>query len=87
MVYILCSTAEYNITDDGWIQFNGSQYYINTEHLDMDSARAFCKKNHSDLIVITGQTERKFIFKQVKDQTKCLWSILRMWILKLFIYH
>ncbi|XP_027025200.1 macrophage mannose receptor 1 isoform X1 [Tachysurus fulvidraco] len=57
--------AEYNITDDGWIQFNGSQYYINTDHLDMDSARAFCKKNHSDLIVITGQTERKFIFKQI----------------------
>uniref|UniRef100_A0A8B9LTS7 Mannose receptor, C type 1a n=1 Tax=Astyanax mexicanus TaxID=7994 RepID=A0A8B9LTS7_ASTMX len=56
----------FNITDDGWIQFNGSQYYINTDRLSMDDARAFCKKNHSDLVVITGQTERRFIWKQVK---------------------
>lgn len=35
----------------------------------MEDARAFCKKNHSDLIVIVGQSERKFIYKQVKDQT------------------
>uniref|UniRef100_A0A8B9LX51 Mannose receptor, C type 1a n=1 Tax=Astyanax mexicanus TaxID=7994 RepID=A0A8B9LX51_ASTMX len=57
---------KFNITDDGWIQFNGSQYYINTDRLSMDDARAFCKKNHSDLVVITGQTERRFIWKQVK---------------------
>ncbi|XP_066514867.1 macrophage mannose receptor 1 isoform X2 [Hoplias malabaricus] len=56
---------EYNKTDDGWIQFNGSQYYINTDRLSMEDARANCKKNHSDLVVITGQTERKFIWKQI----------------------
>ncbi|TSL34563.1 Macrophage mannose receptor 1 [Bagarius yarrelli] len=62
--------AEFNITDDGWIQFNGSQYYINNDRLDMDSARAYCKRNHSDLIVITGQTERKFIYKQISRGTE-----------------
>uniref|UniRef100_A0AAR2LBX1 Macrophage mannose receptor 1 n=1 Tax=Pygocentrus nattereri TaxID=42514 RepID=A0AAR2LBX1_PYGNA len=56
--------VEYNVTDDGWIQFNGSQYFINNDQLSMEDARAFCKKNHSDLVVITGQTERKFIWKQ-----------------------
>lgn len=71
-LHVLCSIAQINITDDGWIQFNGSQYYINTNHLDMESARAFCKNNHSDLIVITSQTERKFIYKQVKNLTHCL---------------
>lgn len=72
----LCSIVEFNITDDGWIQFNGSQYYFNNDRLDMETARAYCKKNHSDLVVITGQSERKFIYKQVKDRTQCLSSDL-----------
>ncbi|KAL6490387.1 hypothetical protein MHYP_G00007320 [Metynnis hypsauchen] len=62
--------AEYNVTDDGWIQFNGSQYFINGDHLSMEDARAFCKKNHSDLVVITGQTERKFLWKQISRNSE-----------------
>lgn len=56
---------EYNKTSDGWIQYNGSQYFINDDLLPMENARLFCKKNHADLVVITGQTERKFLWKQV----------------------
>lgn len=54
------------MTSDGWIQYNGSQYFINEDLLSMEDARSYCKKNHADLVVITGQTERKFLWKQVK---------------------
>uniref|UniRef100_A0A4W4DYJ2 Macrophage mannose receptor 1 n=1 Tax=Electrophorus electricus TaxID=8005 RepID=A0A4W4DYJ2_ELEEL len=57
--------ADFNITADGWIEFSGYQYFINKNALSMEDARDFCKKNHSDLIVITGQTERRFIWKQI----------------------
>ncbi|XP_073715682.1 macrophage mannose receptor 1 isoform X3 [Misgurnus anguillicaudatus] len=56
---------EYNKTSDGWIQYNGSQYFINLDLHPMEDARAFCKKNHADLVVITGQAERRFLFKQI----------------------
>lgn len=52
-------------TSDGWIQYNGSQYFINDDLLPMEDARSFCKKNNADLVVISGQTERKFLWKQV----------------------
>ncbi|RXN31634.1 macrophage mannose receptor 1 [Labeo rohita] len=56
--------VEYNKTSDGWIQYNSSQYFVNEDRLPMEDARSFCKKNHADLVVITGQTERKFLWKQ-----------------------
>lgn len=31
----------------------------------MEEARAYCKKNFGDLAVITGESERKFLWKQV----------------------
>ncbi|XP_030635018.1 macrophage mannose receptor 1 [Chanos chanos] len=57
--------AEYNVTEDGWIQYNGSQYFINQDELSMDEARAYCKQNHGDLVVISGHTERRFLWKQI----------------------
>ncbi|XP_067302919.1 macrophage mannose receptor 1-like [Pseudorasbora parva] len=62
--------VEYNITSDGWIQYNGSQYFINDDLLSMEDARSFCKKNHADLVVITGQTERKFLWKQISRRSE-----------------
>ncbi|XP_073715681.1 macrophage mannose receptor 1 isoform X2 [Misgurnus anguillicaudatus] len=56
---------EFNKTSDGWIQYNGSQYFINKERHPMEEARDFCKKNHADLVVINGQTERRFLWKQI----------------------
>ncbi|XP_062849166.1 macrophage mannose receptor 1 [Trichomycterus rosablanca] len=66
----IAPSAQINITEDGWLQFNSSQYYINSESLSMEDARAFCKKNHSDLVVITGNTERKFLWKQISRGTE-----------------
>ncbi|KAM3593597.1 uncharacterized protein V6R79_016732 [Siganus canaliculatus] len=58
-------TPVYNKTDDGWFILNDTQYFINEDELDMESARAFCKKNFADLAVITGNTERRFIWRQI----------------------
>uniref|UniRef100_A0A8C1LC99 Macrophage mannose receptor 1 n=1 Tax=Cyprinus carpio TaxID=7962 RepID=A0A8C1LC99_CYPCA len=57
-------------TSDGWIQYNGSQYFINDDLLPMEDARSFCKKNNADLVVISGQTERKFLWKQISRKSE-----------------
>ncbi|KAJ8010370.1 hypothetical protein DPEC_G00074360 [Dallia pectoralis] len=55
----------YNTTKDGWIEYNDTQYFFNVENLAMEEARAFCKKSFGDLVVITGESERKFLWKQI----------------------
>lgn len=55
----------YNKTEDGWFIYNDTQYFINKELQSMDSARAFCKKSFGDLAVITGDSERKFLWKLI----------------------
>lgn len=55
----------YNKTEDGWFMLNDTQYFFNTELQPMESARAFCKKNFADLVVITGESERKFLWKLI----------------------
>uniref|UniRef100_A0A3P9KK49 Macrophage mannose receptor 1 n=1 Tax=Oryzias latipes TaxID=8090 RepID=A0A3P9KK49_ORYLA len=55
----------YNTTEDGWIIYNNSQFYVNNENLPMEAARAYCKKNFGDLAVMTGDSERKFIWRQI----------------------
>ncbi|XP_029313971.1 macrophage mannose receptor 1 [Cottoperca gobio] len=55
----------YNTTEDGWLIYNDTQYFINTEEQDMETARAFCKKGFGELVVITGESERKFLWKQI----------------------
>lgn len=57
----------YNTTEDGWIIYNRTQYFINNDKLDMESARAFCKKNFGDLVIITGESERKFLWKKARN--------------------
>ncbi|XP_033854652.3 macrophage mannose receptor 1-like [Acipenser ruthenus] len=59
------SEPAYNFTEDGWLVYNGSQYYINTELLPMKEARTFCKKNFGDLAVIQSESERKFLWKLI----------------------
>ncbi|XP_029003075.1 macrophage mannose receptor 1 [Betta splendens] len=56
----------YNTTEDGWVIYNDSQYFINNDKLSMEAARAFCRKNFSELVVITGENERRFLWKQVQ---------------------
>ncbi|XP_010904068.2 macrophage mannose receptor 1 [Esox lucius] len=60
----------YNTTKDGWIEYNNTQYFINTDSLPMEEARAFCKKSFGDLVDITGESERKFIWQQISRRTE-----------------
>ncbi|XP_049605767.1 macrophage mannose receptor 1 [Syngnathus scovelli] len=55
----------FNITEDGWLVYNDSQYFINMDEQPMEAARAFCKKNFAELAVITGDSERRFLWKQI----------------------
>ncbi|XP_034562096.1 macrophage mannose receptor 1 [Notolabrus celidotus] len=55
----------WNTTADGWLIYNDTQYFINEEEQDMENSRAFCKKNFADLAVITGESERKFLWKKI----------------------
>ncbi|XP_034428557.1 macrophage mannose receptor 1 isoform X2 [Hippoglossus hippoglossus] len=55
----------YNTTEDGWLIYNDTQYFFNTDPLSMEAARVFCKKNFGELAVITGESERKFLWKQI----------------------
>uniref|UniRef100_A0A8C2ASV6 Mannose receptor, C type 1b n=1 Tax=Cyprinus carpio TaxID=7962 RepID=A0A8C2ASV6_CYPCA len=55
----------YNETEDGWIQFQGSEYYVSRyTSLSMHDARTFCKKSHGDLAVISDEDERVFLWHQ-----------------------
>uniref|UniRef100_A0A672G195 Mannose receptor C-type 1 n=1 Tax=Salarias fasciatus TaxID=181472 RepID=A0A672G195_SALFA len=56
----------YNKTDDGWLIYNDTQYFINNDKLAMENARAYCRTNFGDLAVITGESERKFLWKQAR---------------------
>ncbi|XP_052473610.1 macrophage mannose receptor 1 isoform X1 [Carassius gibelio] len=58
----------YNETEDGWILFRGSQYYVSQyTSLSMHDARTFCRKSHADLVVINDEAERVFIWHQAKN--------------------
>lgn len=63
----LSAPLVHNKTEDGWFIGNDTQYFINTDVTDMESARAFCKKNFGDLAVITGDSERRFLWKLVRN--------------------
>ncbi|XP_070783907.1 macrophage mannose receptor 1 [Enoplosus armatus] len=65
----------YNTTDDGWLIYNDTQYFINTDNLDMEAARASCRKGFGELAVITGESERKFIWKQIAKGTQAQYYI------------
>ncbi|XP_052404337.1 macrophage mannose receptor 1b isoform X2 [Carassius gibelio] len=57
----------YNKTEDGWIQFKGSQYYVSKySSKTTNDARKFCKKSHGDLVVIKDEDERVFLWHQTK---------------------
>uniref|UniRef100_A0A3B4GF48 Macrophage mannose receptor 1-like n=1 Tax=Pundamilia nyererei TaxID=303518 RepID=A0A3B4GF48_9CICH len=57
--------SEYNTTSDGWLEWNGAQYYINEKAMAMEDARTFCRQRHGDLVSINSEAERIFLWKQV----------------------
>ncbi|XP_059901555.1 macrophage mannose receptor 1 [Gadus macrocephalus] len=61
-------TAEvivYTTTDDGWTIYNDTQYFLNHDQLTMEDAREVCHQKNGELAVITGENERKFLWKQI----------------------
>ncbi|XP_037131941.1 macrophage mannose receptor 1b isoform X2 [Syngnathus acus] len=59
------AAAEFNTTSDGWLEWRGSQYYINRVSMAMEDARHYCKQHHGDLVTINSEAENIFIWKQV----------------------
>ncbi|XP_033960954.1 macrophage mannose receptor 1-like isoform X3 [Pseudochaenichthys georgianus] len=66
-------TPDYNRTSDGWLEWNGNQYYINENTMAMEEARHFCQKRHSDLVTINNEAERVFLWKQVSRTHSLYW--------------
>lgn len=59
--------SDYNMTSDGWMEWNGYQYYINKNYLAMTEARHFCQQRHSDLVSINSEAESVFLWQQVSS--------------------
>uniref|UniRef100_A0AAX7UFB5 Mannose receptor, C type 1b n=1 Tax=Astatotilapia calliptera TaxID=8154 RepID=A0AAX7UFB5_ASTCA len=55
----------YNKTSDGWFEWNRNQYYINRNQMGMEDARRYCQQRHSDLVTISSEAERVFLWKLV----------------------
>uniref|UniRef100_A0AAQ6IJ87 Mannose receptor, C type 1b n=1 Tax=Anabas testudineus TaxID=64144 RepID=A0AAQ6IJ87_ANATE len=60
-------TPNYNKTSDGWLEWNGTQYYINNERNAMTDARKFCQQRHGDLVSFTSEAESIFLWQQVSS--------------------
>ncbi|KAG8014276.1 Macrophage mannose receptor 1 [Nibea albiflora] len=58
-------TPDYNTTSDGWLEWNGNQYYFNRRTRAMEEARHYCQQQHGDLVSITTEAEAVFIWKQI----------------------
>ncbi|KAM9712648.1 macrophage mannose receptor 1 isoform 1-T1 [Menidia menidia] len=65
----------YNTTEDGWLAYNDSHYYINKNALAMEDARAYCSKNFGELVVITGESERKFLWRIIAQRPQAQYYI------------
>uniref|UniRef100_A0A8C3ALH3 Mannose receptor, C type 1b n=1 Tax=Cyclopterus lumpus TaxID=8103 RepID=A0A8C3ALH3_CYCLU len=65
---------EYNRTSDGWLEWNGAQYYFNNRQLRaMEEARRSCQQMHGDLVVINSEAESVFLWKQVSNSYGNYW--------------
>lgn len=57
--------SDYNKTSDGWLEWRGNQYFINTARMAMEDARYFCQQRHGDLATINSEAENIFLWQQV----------------------
>ncbi|CAJ1072734.1 macrophage mannose receptor 1-like [Xyrichtys novacula] len=55
---------DHNSTRDGWLEWNGNQYFISRSRVAMEDARLFCKRRQSDLVTINSEAESVFLWKQ-----------------------
>ncbi|XP_068091673.1 macrophage mannose receptor 1-like isoform X1 [Hyperolius riggenbachi] len=54
---------DFELSSDGWLVRNDSQYYVSKEEMPMDKAREFCKTNSADLVTIEDEEERQILWK------------------------
>ncbi|XP_040911920.1 macrophage mannose receptor 1-like [Toxotes jaculatrix] len=66
-------TRDYNTTSDGWVEWNGNQYFINEKSMAMIDARYFCQQRHSDLVTINTEAESVFLWNQVSRKYGSYW--------------
>uniref|UniRef100_A0AAQ6IMQ9 Mannose receptor, C type 1b n=1 Tax=Anabas testudineus TaxID=64144 RepID=A0AAQ6IMQ9_ANATE len=66
-------TPNYNKTSDGWLEWNGTQYYINNERNAMTDARKFCQQRHGDLVSFTSEAESIFLWQQISESYSPYW--------------
>ncbi|XP_059200605.1 macrophage mannose receptor 1-like [Centropristis striata] len=64
---------DYNKTSDGWVLWNGTQYYFNTKEMAMEEARSFCQQRHADLVSINSEAEAVFLWKQISQNRYFHW--------------
>ena len=64
-----------------WIEYNGHEYYFQTESEDDDfhAARDFCQQNFGELASILDQNEQDFIAGNVSLETKIQPEKRRKW--------
>lgn len=80
--------SDYNKTSDGWLEWRGSQYFINTVRMAMEDARSFCQQRHGDLATINSEAENIFLWQQVIIlSVNCCQDVYFMVIIRCKMFH
>ncbi|XP_039999700.1 macrophage mannose receptor 1-like [Xiphias gladius] len=79
-------TPDYNMTSDGWLEWEGKQYYINNRKMAMEEARHFCQQRHGDLVTINSEAESVFLWKQISREYGSYWIGLTVDLDKTFAW-
>uniref|UniRef100_A0A7N6C4I5 Mannose receptor, C type 1b n=1 Tax=Anabas testudineus TaxID=64144 RepID=A0A7N6C4I5_ANATE len=69
----ISNLINYNRTSDGWLEWNGTQYYIGSRSMAMEDARHFCQQRHGDLVTINSEAESIFLWKQISQSYGSYW--------------
>uniref|UniRef100_A0A663E991 Mannose receptor C-type 1 n=1 Tax=Aquila chrysaetos chrysaetos TaxID=223781 RepID=A0A663E991_AQUCH len=60
----------YKTTADGWVIYEDRLYYISKEYVSMEKAQEFCRMNSADLAVVNSNSERRFLQRALKENSR-----------------
>uniref|UniRef100_A0A7M4EUT4 Macrophage mannose receptor 1-like n=1 Tax=Crocodylus porosus TaxID=8502 RepID=A0A7M4EUT4_CROPO len=63
----------YKTIEDSWIIHEDKQYFISNDYSSMEKSQEFCKKNFAELAVIESESEREFLWKNVRLNHEPRW--------------